>query len=948
MVSSFGVDHIRHRQACAPVSISDLSSPKGQKLFWTWLQSKYVVGIFLAPPCGTASRARQIPLKRTHQQAFGPSPLRTDASPNGVQGLSWVNKLKVSLANKLYHFTAQVVQWAIDRDIPVCVENPQHSLFWATSFWQTVAGAMRYTVLHTCMFGSPRQKKTMLAHNAPEFNSLAITCMGQSSSHTHLPWGITPRGFATAEETAYPMPLARAIANCFVLIACNRGIQPLPSTLQDVQPLSLDALRAMRAQAGQQPRATKIPPIVPTYATKIHVSGLPDDLPHAVLFHSLAHPLTLRNPIGTLVLPKGAKLSSVQPKSIFKGGEVFADCRCVPMIAREAQLDNSPVVQTWGIPWTEAQFVEQAAKHGHPAKLDAMLPSALRQAIVRFQQSTPGQRCTARAKKLSFWCSRARELVQPEREFKEAMPPSVKKVLAGKRILLWKEMLESVDYPDMGVVNEFAAGSMLTGETETTGLWPAKFVPAQMTESDLFELSARDRPALSSKSLAGMDDEVALTVWEQTLQEVDDGVLEGPMPLHTVPDHLPLSRRFGVKQGSKIRNIDDFSQSGVNGCAQTTESPKPHNLDVVSSLCLALMNSKVASSSPEWKCRSFDLKGAYRQCAVHPSASRFAHIVVRNPGDDTLSAFRMNALPFGSVRSVHSFLRVAHSIWYLGVELFDILWCGYFDDFMAFGLSEECSSVTDTIHMLFDLIGWKFARSGDKASPFSSTMKALGVMIDVSNMSSGLVLFDNTPMRKSDLIESLDKVIKKGSLPRHEALRLRGRLQFASGQIFGRTARSCLAVLTSHAYSPVSSKLSNSALSALETHRRLLNSNIPRKISARASRTWFVFTDASYETTDGVPHSGLGAVLCDEQGRVCRFMSERVPSDCLMFLNPAKKKTIIFECEYVAVWCAFHLWKQFIAGQHIILFIDNNAVRDSLISCQHRARRNVTDLRFRA
>ncbi|CAK9024126.1 Uncharacterized protein SCF082_LOCUS16483, partial [Durusdinium trenchii] len=589
-------------------------------------------------------------------------------------------------------------------------------------------------------------------------------------------------GFATAEETAYPMPLARAIANCFVLIACNRGIQPLPSTLQDVQPLSLDALRAMRAQAGQQPRATKIPPIVPTYATKIHVSGLPDDLPHAVLFHSLAHPLTLRNPIGTLVLPKGAKLSSVQPKSIFKGGEIFADCRCVPMIAREAQLDNSPVVQTWGIPWTEAQFVEQAAKHGHPAKLDAMLPSALRQAIVRFQQSTPGQRCTARAKKLSFWCSRARELVQPEREFKEAMPPSVKKVLAGKRILLWKEMLESVDYPDMGVVNEFAAGSMLTGETETTGLWPAKFVPAQMTESDLFELSARDRPALSSKSLAGMDDEVALTVWEQTLQEVDDGVLEGPMPLHTVPDHLPLSRRFGVKQGSKIRNIDDFSQ---------------------------------------------------------------------NPGDDTLSAFRMNALPFGSVRSVHSFLRVAHSIWYLGVELFDILWCGYFDDFMAFGLSEECSSVTDTIHMLFDLIGWKFARSGDKASPFSSTMKALGVMIDVSNMSSGLVLFDNTPMRKSDLIESLDKVIKKGSLPRHEALRLRGRLQFASGQIFGRTARSCLAVLTSHAYSPVSSKLSNSALSALETHRRLLNSNIPRKISARASRTWFVFTDASYETTDG-------------------------------------------------------------------------------------------------
>ena len=100
---------------------------------------------------------------------------------------------------------------------------------------------------------------------------------------------------------------------------------------------------------------------------------------------------------------------------------------------------------------------------------------------------------------------------------------------------------------------------------------------------------------------------------------------------------------------------------------------------------------------------------------MHPSASWFAHIVVRNTIDDILSAFRMNTLPFGSVRSVHSFLRVAHSMWYLGVEFFDTLWSGYFNDFMVFGLSEACSFITDTIHMLFDLIGWKFAHSGDKA-----------------------------------------------------------------------------------------------------------------------------------------------------------------------------------------------------------------------------------------
>ena len=42
-----------------------------------------------------------------------------------------------------------------------------------------------------------------------------------------------------------------------------------------------------------------------------------------------------------------------------------------------------------------------------------------------------------------------------------------------------------------------------------------------------------------------------------------------------------------------------------------------------------------------WIIRTFDLHDAYRQCAVSPSSSKF-------------SIFRMLALPFGSVKSVHS------------------------------------------------------------------------------------------------------------------------------------------------------------------------------------------------------------------------------------------------------------------------------------------------------
>ena len=83
-----------------------------------------------------------------------------------------------------------------------------------------------------------------------------------------------------------------------------------------------------------------------------------------------------------------------------------------------------------------------------------------------------------------------------------------------------------------------------------------------------------------------------------------------------------------------------------------------------------------------WKARSFDLPSAYRQCAVHPQSQQFAHIVVGDPNTSTLKGSRLRALPFGSVRSVHSFLRAAHSIWSILTSVFLILNTNYFDDFV--------------------------------------------------------------------------------------------------------------------------------------------------------------------------------------------------------------------------------------------------------------------------
>ena len=52
-----------------------------------------------------------------------------------------------------------------------------------------------------------------------------------------------------------------------------------------------------------------------------------------------------------------------------------------------------------------------------------------------------------------------------------------------------------------------------------------------------------------------------------------------------------------------------------------------------------------------------------------------------------------------------------------------------------------------------------------------------------------------------------------------------------------------------------------------------------------------------------------------------------------MKINASKRKAIIFECEFFAVFCAMCLWKGKLAGCNVVIHTDNDGVRDSSISC---------------
>ena len=221
----FGVDKLHSKNAMSSVIIADLTTPEGKKLLMSWLQDANVLGIFLAPPCRSASRARQ------------PRPLRSDQFPNGLYNLTPSELGRVFLANQLYHLTAKVVKWAVEVGCIFVVENPQCSFFWATAFWTEVSHLAMHSVFHSCQF--------FIAFNAAEFLATSAQCPGQSSKHKHARWGLNrhTNTFATSGETAYPMGLARLIAVVFTRIFLNNGIASLPDTLEQVQDCSLQSLQ---------------------------------------------------------------------------------------------------------------------------------------------------------------------------------------------------------------------------------------------------------------------------------------------------------------------------------------------------------------------------------------------------------------------------------------------------------------------------------------------------------------------------------------------------------------------------------------------------------------------------------------------------------------------------------------------------------------------------------
>ena len=418
--------------------------------------------------------------------------------------------------------------------------------------------------------------------NADSFHAVSAKCKGRNSKHKHAAWGLDKhkKKFATGEGTAYTMGLARMLANCIVMTLMQHGIRAPEETLQQLQSTSLKSLQQMKAATGIQPKASRIPPLVPTCKSKNQVTSNEWSPPSVSIASEVrARPSGERYKQSDVANRVETSASwTCQDKN---NGGCGAQSLPPIMLGVQNQHDGKmdQILQTWGSPWSPMEFVRQAAKAGHPLQLDSCLPSRPKVLTEKFRNMSLLDRVRHRIGRTKFLVDRMAPLKSDQHVLKQSMRQDVKEVLADKNIFLWKEVVTSIGYEDMGVVDQLMHGSSLVGAAPATGLWPSKNTPATMSVDDLYDTAKHERT--QGVKVIDMDDEMLQSVWSQTLGEVQAGFLTRPIDLQDVPGHIPLSKRSGVRQGAKIRCVDDFSRSRINGCEQVSESPKPHKVDII-------------------------------------------------------------------------------------------------------------------------------------------------------------------------------------------------------------------------------------------------------------------------------------------------------------------------------------------------------------------------------
>jgi len=898
----FSIDHKAVKGV--PILMIDLNSDAQCKIFDELLEQRRLLYVHFAPPCGTASLARCIKLGRRH----GPPPLRSLLFPMGLKNISRKDRERVRLANRLYKLTWRYIKLLDSKGIGWSVENPSSSLMWVTEpfaeLMRVLKGKFHGVLFHTCMFGAPRKKQTALWTNIEELKQLCRHC---NDEHEHAPWGLTEDGkFATAAECAYNSVLSAHCAQAIHQYALRLGLSPPPETLDAVHDGHLQLLdRANKAILGTLPRGNKVPPL------------LTDFLQHKVITVS-DYPFLGQAQIGARLaddnfFPKGARLLKLWNDQMGKEEQdLFAEI---------------------GIPVPPLDYIQQACQLVHPELRDVKLSEGLEKVVQMLGNSGGMALRRARISWTSSVVDLARQCAQAEKQMVENRPSHLVSVLKGKRFATLHAALQKVAYEDADVALEANQGFPLAGWMKRSQVFASCIRPPEMHVETLVAMTASYNARTIASVKASGDHEMDREVWASTLAEVDGGSLEGPFETCDLPSGHLVSPRFGLRQGAKVRPIDNMSASGLNATVGLPEKLQVDTVDEIAAVIKRCM--QVHGKGCRLVGHTYDLKRAYRQLGVNSEHFSLSWVAVWCPEEGRVKLFRMKGLPFGGTASVASFLRMPRALRELGVRGAALAWSSFFDDFVCVSPPDSAASADMAIRFLFRSFGWVLSEEPDKNSQFSEQFGALGVLFDLRDVAKGVLRVGNTEKRRMELKQLVEKHLEEDSLGSDAAESLRSRLMFAEGQIFGRCAKLALRCIGQPALERKSCHpLTDDLKFALRWMLDCLVHGPPREIKAVDDDALFLFVDGACEPCSDIAGgsvTSVGAVLVDSRGNGLFCFGTTLPEEVTRLWGGGRRTQLVFEAEILPYRLALECWSDALAGRFLLVFIDNDGARHSWV-----------------
>ncbi|CAE7532121.1 unnamed protein product, partial [Symbiodinium necroappetens] len=485
----------------------------------------------------------------------------------------------------------------------------------------------------------------------------------------------------------------------------------------------------------------------------------------------------------------------------------------------------------------------------------------------------------------------AKQLEVEEQALHRSKPDWMQEILRGKRILLFRHLLQQHGYDDMEVVDLLSDGSHLVGASPKPACFEARVRLAKMTPECLREAAPDLRAAIVANPRRVSSDEAA-ALKQVTEEECRAGFLSGPLATEEeVTRHLGTSqwlavRRFLLQQGGKLRPIDDGHEAHLNDAYGSSIRLRLQDSNYFAAMAMAIakMEKDLGVSIP-WVAKCLDLSKAYKQFCVSE----------RDRSLSVIAIFDEAGVPTWYVANSLSRKRLQFQSDKQGNPL-------------LVHPADTAEATDFACGKLLDLLGIKFARTGgdSKGRPFDKVFEVLGLSVSVAELHQGSLVLANKPGRLERLVELFGQVKADGAITKHMGQVLVGLLRFAASDMH---------------------RLCDKAL-------KFLGVSKPRVVCVSDRKdVVHVYTDGSLE--GGL--AGIGAVILDPSTGFQQVLQGQVPEALMHAWRHESGDHLICQIELFAMYCVKVLMPARLEGRRVVYWVDNEASRLALVKGQSKS-----------